>query len=1134
MTAGRDLGRAALAALIALAVLLVGPVAAQAAPELTIDTPTAETRTNDPAPPFEGTTNDVFDPVTVLLYTGSSAGGSPVQTSAGVLPTLQGNWATTLPESLPSGQYTAVAEQGELLGEEGTSAPVTFVVDTVAPLVSISSVPSPTNDPTPTLFGGAGSASGDAPDVTLAIYEGSSVGGPLVEEVSVSRSGSSWSHTTATLPDGTYTARSTQTDDAGNIGTSSPSTFTVDTHAPIVSLDAVSSPTKDPTPTFAGNAGTLAGDDASVTVVIHQGGASESKSVAVSGGRWSYTPPALPDGSYSIDVRQEDAAGNLGTAGPAAFTIDTHSPNISINQPASPSNDPTPTLSGGAGALASDSASVLLVVHRGGSTGGEVVESTSVPRSGSSWSHTTGALADGSYTAQSLQEDEAGGKAESSPVTFTIDTQPPVVSIAAPATPTKDSTPTFTGGAGALAGDHASVTVIIRAGASVVNEAKAVAVSGGKWTYTPPALSDGTYTVQVLQSDVAGNLGSSGAPLGFTIDTHVPLVSIEGPPSPTKSSTPTLSGSASALGSDGANVLLVVHRGSVGGEVVEEVNVPRSGASWSHTTGVLADGTYVAQALQEDEAGARGESALLTFVVDTHPPIVTINPVPAKDATPTITGTAGSLPSDRQSVAVNISQGGSVVSEAKSVSVSGGKWTYTAASLADGAYTVQVEQKDTAGNVGVAGPLAFVVDTNAPKPSIDPMAATNNPTPTFTGSAGKRSIDDKTVRVAIYEGASVIGSTPVAESKGVPVVGESWSYTPPPLVGGVYTAQVEQQDQANERGTSALLFVIDTKAPHVTIAQPADNEIVPSAQPSFSGLAGTEAGDQPTVSLSIYAGTAATGTPVQALQVPVLGGTWSSASVSPLPNGIYTAAVEQSDNAGNTGRSRSTFAISVAPPATVTPTPPVASFRSFPSIPHVGETVSLVSTSTPGSSPITGFAWSVDGSSTLTPGPSVLPASFTTAGPHVVRLRVSDADGLTALVSETVTVARAAAVLMQPFPVVRIAGSGSGGRVRISLFTVLAPTGARVTVSCHGRGCPSASQSIIARAGRNHRRAATVLISFARFERSLHAGAVLEIRVTRPGQIGKYTRFTVRRGKLPARVDTCLSPGGVKPMSCPS
>ena len=61
-----------------------------------------------------------------------------------------------------------------------------------------------------------------------------------------------------------------------------------------------------------------------------------------------------------------------------------------------------------------------------------------------------------------------------------------------------------------------------------------------------------------------------------------------------------------------------------------------------------------------------------------------------------------------------------------------------------------------------------------------------------------------------------------------------------------------------------------------------------------------------------------------------------------------------------------------------------------------------------------------------------------------------------------------------------------------------------------------------------------MLISLRRFEGLLRPGAVLEIRVTKSGQIGKFTRFTVRRHKLPTRVDSCLSAAGVKPIACPS
>jgi hypothetical protein len=58
--------------------------------------------------------------------------------------------------------------------------------------------------------------------------------------------------------------------------------------------------------------------------------------------------------------------------------------------------------------------------------------------------------------------------------------------------------------------------------------------------------------------------------------------------------------------------------------------------------------------------------------------------------------------------------------------------------------------------------------------------------------------------------------------------------------------------------------------------------------------------------------------------------------------------------------------------------------------------------------------------------------------------------------------------------------------------------------------------------------------TFRKVQRALRAGVVLEIRVSAANQIGKYTRLTIRKGKLPQRVDRCLSPGGAKTMACPS
>jgi hypothetical protein len=42
----------------------------------------------------------------------------------------------------------------------------------------------------------------------------------------------------------------------------------------------------------------------------------------------------------------------------------------------------------------------------------------------------------------------------------------------------------------------------------------------------------------------------------------------------------------------------------------------------------------------------------------------------------------------------------------------------------------------------------------------------------------------------------------------------------------------------------------------------------------------------------------------------------------------------------------------------------------------------------------------------------------------------------------------------------------------------------------------------------------------------------IEVYVTKPGMIGKFTRFTIRKGKAPSRIDRCLMPGSTKPVRC--
>jgi hypothetical protein len=212
---------------------------------------------------------------------------------------------------------------------------------------------------------------------------------------------------------------------------------------------------------------------------------------------------------------------------------------------------------------------------------------------------------------------------------------------------------------------------------------------------------------------------------------------------------------------------------------------------------------------------------------------------------------------------------------------------------------------------------------------------------------------------------------------------------------------------------------------------------------------------------------------------------------------------------------------------------PSASFVWFPPSPKVGEVISLVSTSVALTSPIAGYAWDVSDNGpfgAFLPGAQTMTTSFATPAPHVVRLRVTDREGLSGLAAETIHMSASPPGVMAPFPVVRIAGVVLGSIVKLRLFAVEAPRGASIKVSCRSRACPSRLRNRTWSASGK----GPVFVRFRRFQRRLHAGVKLEIRVSKGTDIGAYTLFRVRRRRVPARKDSCLDPSGITPMVCPS
>lgn len=195
--------------------------------------------------------------------------------------------------------------------------------------------------------------------------------------------------------------------------------------------------------------------------------------------------------------------------------------------------------------------------------------------------------------------------------------------------------------------------------------------------------------------------------------------------------------------------------------------------------------------------------------------------------------------------------------------------------------------------------------------------STNDTTPTFAGAAGDAAGDSSTVTVSVFRGPDVSGS--LEQTRLATRTGTSWAIdAQPALADGTYTARAAQADTTGDSGESApSTFTVDTVAPQPTLAEPAPGSTVAGSRPAFSGTAGSDGGDASTVTVDVYAGTTASGTPRQTLQATRSGGSWSVTASSALENGTYTARATQNDAAGNTGTSAgSTFVVDA--PATTT------------------------------------------------------------------------------------------------------------------------------------------------------------------------------------------------------------------------
>jgi hypothetical protein len=247
-----------------------------------------------------GTADGDDTDVTIHVYAGTSATGSPVQTRTA---TVGGGGAFTVEATLPEGTYTAQAEQADEAGNTSLSNSNTFVVDATSPVVTLNRVLTPTRDATPDFTGQASETS----TVTVEIFEGASLRQTLV----VTPSGSGrYAVAGGRLADGTYTAQARQNDATGNTGSSLMRTFTIDTVRPTVRITRLH----------------MSADHDRVVIRFRASEAGSTFRCRVDRRplRDCRSPKVyenLPDGRHRFAVRGVDSAGNIGPATVRFFVI---------------------------------------------------------------------------------------------------------------------------------------------------------------------------------------------------------------------------------------------------------------------------------------------------------------------------------------------------------------------------------------------------------------------------------------------------------------------------------------------------------------------------------------------------------------------------------------------------------------------------------------------------------------------------------------------------------------------------------------------------------------------------------------------------------------------------------------------
>jgi hypothetical protein len=572
---------------------------------------------------------------------------------------------------------------------------------------------------------------------------------------------------------------------------------------------------------------------------------------ADSTGKWSLPAIELPNGTYVLQTRSVDRAGNWGDGKQQILIIDSSMPDapqimrviddvgamdyMTSNQY---TNDKTPTISGIA-----QPGSLVTIFGTDSMPIGSVMASND-----GRWTFEPTLGADGTYVFNVSYVDRFGNtSSKSDNFALNLDTSVPGLptleevyddfgrskSALKSGDITDDKTPTLSGTA------DAGTIINIWDGDKII--ASTVADSRGKWTLDLD-LDDGEHNLSVESLSKSGTSSGKTDNFKLIVDGNLlPPIEIEeivannGPEEiPLKSgdatndTTPVLRGS----GNDGDIVYIYDNAedkdNPIGTAIVE-------GGKWEFVMPEMEEGQHELVVKVEDPAtGKISEgSEPVMIVIDITPPDQPGKPViednvgdgtgivepgkPTDDDKPVFTGEGGE-PGDTVEVIIRDEDGNEKVIGTGIVGEDGDWKVEPTDPIDDGEYEAIVVITDPAGNKSdPSDPVDLIIDTKVPDLSdyefdlwddVGPYTdiiksgdVTDDTQPTLVG----KGIDGS--EVIIYDGEKEIGRVVVADGK--------WEFEVPVLPEGDHNIRIQPVSESGVRGatTEGISFVVDTTAP---------------------------------------------------------------------------------------------------------------------------------------------------------------------------------------------------------------------------------------------------------------------------------------------------------------------------------